>query len=198
MSKPNAEEHRFIQYLESLLINKDGAGAMANLRRGLGKQPGTVRQMDRYVIPFLPADIKLGQDEPYYLVAALFAHWYQGRDKIVNFDDNLGESLRRLVTEEAQKPGTTREDVEKRLEKRLVALLNCHRDDLPDHLRQIISLLKSKDIPINWAQLLHDIKGWNWENREVQRSWSWGFWAIKSSEEQTEEVKTTAAVAVED
>jgi hypothetical protein len=30
-------------------------------------------------------------------------------------------------------------------------------EDLPNHLRQIISLLKSKDAPVNWRQLLREL-----------------------------------------
>jgi CRISPR system Cascade subunit CasB len=99
-----------------------------------------------------------------------------------------------LVDKESQDSGD-RTEAEKRIEKRLLALLNCHRDDLPDHLRQVISLLKSKDTPVNWAKLLHDIKGWDWESRDVQRSWAWGFWASRAPEGQTEEVKAAAEVA---
>jgi len=167
---PDHKEIAFITWLSDLVGDR---GAMATLRRGLGKPPGTVHQMDRYVLKFLSGEAEETYYQPYYLVASLFAFWHQGKDKV--FPDpppNLGVSLRSLVDKE----GGNRDEAEKRIEKRLVALLNCHRDDLSDHLRHIISLLKSKDVPINWAQLLHDIKGWDWESRSVQRSWARAFW----------------------
>jgi CRISPR system Cascade subunit CasB len=71
---------------------------------------------------------------------------------------------------------SNREDAEKRVEKRLVALLNCHRNDLPDHLRHTIGLLKSKEIPVNWTQLLWDVQNWQRESRDVQRNWARQFW----------------------
>jgi CRISPR system Cascade subunit CasB len=192
LSKPTTHEREFIEYLEGLVTKVD-RGALAALRRGLGKPPGTVHQMDRYVLRWLSRDTKSGKEDPYYLVAALFSYWYQGKDKVAATEGNLGNSLRLLVDERAKKSGNKREDVEKSLEKRLVALLNCHGDDLPDHLRQVVGLLKSDNIPMNWAQLLHDIKGWNWDSHDVQRSWAKGFWA--GSQELSEEPTTDIAVA---
>ena len=79
--------------------------------------------------------------------------------------------------------GGNRDDAEKRVEKRLVALLNCHQDDLPDHLRHVISLLKAKDIFINWLQLLNDVQNWQRESRDVQRRWARQFWRFGSQGE---------------
>jgi CRISPR system Cascade subunit CasB len=66
------------------------------------------------------------------------------------------------------------------LEKRFVALLNCHRDDLPNHLRQAVSLLKSEDVSINWRRLLKDILSWDHETRFVQQQWAREFWQSKA------------------
>lgn len=174
MSSPSPKEASFADWLAGLVTDR---GAMADLRRGLGKPPGTVHQMDRYVLPFLSGE----PEEPYYLVASLFAGWHQGEEKAESAEGNLGKSLRTLVGKHVA-DGASLEDAEKRLEKRLIALLNCHQDDLPDHLRQAVSLLKSKEVPINWAQLLHDIKGWSHESRYVQRAWAKGFWAQPKAE----------------
>lgn len=191
-------EQEFIKYLESLVNNKD-RGAIANLRRGLGKPPGSVPQMDRYVLKFVSEDSRVEQEEPYYLVAALFGFWHQGKDKVISDPPpNLGSSLRSLVNSEAG--SGNRDEVEKRIEKRLVALLNCHRDDLPEHLRQIVSLLKSKDVPINWAQLLSDIKHWEWDDRTVQKAWARAFWigSRKREESKAARAEVSATKADED
>src|SRR6266536_5949977 len=78
---------------------------------------------------------------------------------------NLGVSLALL-----------KDDSGNSLERRFVVLLNAHADDLPEHLRQAISLLKSKDKPIHWLRLLLDLKQWDREDRRVQRLWAKGFW----------------------
>jgi CRISPR system Cascade subunit CasB len=181
MNTTLATYHKFIAHLERLIREKD-RGALATLRRGLGKPPGTVREMDRYVLPYLPQDagshpaIREAWENAYYLVGALFAYWHQGKDNVIEkAPANLGDSLRLVVDHESVETGN-RNDVEKRVEKRLVALLNCHRDDLPDHLRHIIGLLKSKKIPVNWTQLLWDVQNWQRESRDVQREWARRFW----------------------
>lgn len=157
----------FVESLEALVARED-RGALAALRRGLGKTPGEVSEMHRYVVPWLPETSNLRLEDPYYLVASLFA-WHQRSWRPREGDNrltNLGASFARLA----------REDESDSIEKRFVALLDSHRDDLPDHLRTAVGLLRSHEIPIDWAQLLRDIKGWSWESRSVQRQWARAFW----------------------
>jgi len=182
MNATLAEEHPFISHLANLVREKD-RGALAALRRGLGRPPGSVRAMDRYVLRYLSSDAGEKQENAYYLVAALFAYWHQGKDSLTDGAPvNLGASLWAMVKKAADEDTSNRsypdkwKEAEKRIEKRLVALLNCHRDDLPAHLRHTISLLKSKDIPVNWTQLLWDVQKWHWESRDVQRGWARKFW----------------------
>lgn len=162
MPPPNEQEKKFVQYLQTLVAAGNRA-ALAALRRGLSQQPGSVAEMHRYVVPWLPKDQR--REEAYYLVASLFAthpehHQAEGAEPA-----NLGASFFRLAAEAGES-----------LEKRFVALLNSHPDDLPQHLRHAVTLLKSKSIPIDYAQLLHDVQGWGWESRAVQREWARAFW----------------------
>lgn len=144
----------------------------------MGKPPGSTREMDRWVLRYVPTGARGDQENVYYLVAMLFACWYQGTNDVhQNPSQNLGSSLRMLVDLEAV-GNNNRDEIEKRTEKRLVALMNSHLDDLPKHLQHIVSLLKSKDIPINWSQLLSDVQNWQREDREIQRRWARGFWKI--------------------
>lgn len=173
MSKVTSSGQTFIEYLQSLVRNKD-RGAIASLRRGLRKSPGTVPQMDRHVLKFLSRDSGVEREEAYYVVASLFAFWHQGRDSPVIAEGNLGRSLRTLV--DRQENPNTRDSLERSTEKRLGACLNCHYDDLPEHLRQIVSLLKSGDVPVDWIQLLSDIRYWDRDDWQVQKAWARGFW----------------------
>lgn len=191
VAAPDEAEYSFIGRLKALLENPDRSqarAAMAHLRRGLGKPAGIAYEMDKYVLGLLPADASRRQEEVYYLVAALFAFWHQGRDKAEglkgdrNTERNPGRSLRLLVNRE--EPGA-RDNLEKSIEKRLNALLNSHREDVGEHLRRTTALLKSKDVPLNWMQLLHDLQFWDTESRSVQHAWARGFWA-RSKEDQAE------------
>ena len=176
MSKPGEHERSFITYLEELVTNGD-VGALASLRRGLGRPPGSIAQADRYIFRWLWEDAKPWDIDRYYLLATLFALWHQGESNNPSFTGNLGASMRMMVDKIATKTGRKREDVEKTTERRFMALLNCHHDDLPEHLRHSVSLLKAKDVPIDWVQLLNDIGRWDLESRDIQRSWAKSFWS---------------------
>lgn len=187
--QPPSRDARFIQYLRGLAstvtpTNDDAApsaatqkrknlAALAALRRGLGKELGTAPEMYPYVVPFLPDNTRSRQEMPYYLVAALFA-WHQTDWPGAN-TPGLGGSLARLRFTQAE---TRNDKVEPgdSVERRFVALLNANRDDLPDHLRQIIGLLRSSETPVSWLRLLQDIKGWDHPDRWVQRRWAREFW----------------------
>ncbi len=62
MSTIVSQEHKFIGHLEKLVKEQD-RGALAALRRGLGKPPGTTREMDRHVLPYLPPGTSEMQEE---------------------------------------------------------------------------------------------------------------------------------------
>ncbi|NQT19769.1 MAG: type I-E CRISPR-associated protein Cse2/CasB [Planctomycetes bacterium] len=188
MSPPNEKDKArapFVAYLESLLEREDRA-ALAALRRGLGKPPGTAAEMHPYVVPWLGEHTAPWQDAPLYITAALFAQWHQGTTAAAdNVPQNLGCSLRECARIDP--------DRLKSVERRLVALLNCHPDDLHIHLRHAVGLLKSKNVPLNWSQLLYDIKGWGWESRSVQRNWAKGFWATLKDNQHTDAAEDVSA-----
>ena len=173
MTPPRGETHPFIEYLESLR-DSDRRGALAALRRGLGKPAGAEPEMMRYVVPWLPADTSPWQEAPYFLVASLFALHAQPGGR-----GNMG---RHLV--DAQQ----REHSNEALERRVTALLAAHRDDLPYHLRQAVSLLRSCDIPVAWSRLLRDIQNWDHPDHFVQRNWARSFWSRSASTDSTDNV----------
>jgi CRISPR system Cascade subunit CasB len=189
LSPPKEHRIAFVEHLESMAASQDRA-ALAALRRGLGKDPGTVAEMHRHVVPWLPAGASRWQEDTYYIVAALFA-WHQGswhREEDVPGATNLGASFARLAA-------SVESDS---VEGRFVAMLNCHGDDLPAHLRHAVGLLKSHEIPIDWSQLLSDIQNWGMESRKVQRSWARAYWGSHPGEqsEQSQMAEGAALPAV--
>ncbi len=156
-------DESFIAYLESV-IKRDDRAILAHFRRGLGKAPGMAMEMFPYLARFTQNRFR-SEENAYFLVASLIGLYPTYSWKTDEGGrNNLGKSLSFL------------QDQSESIEKRFVALLNADEEDLPQHLRQIISLLKSKEAPINWLQLLKDIKFWSHENRRVQRNWAHGFW----------------------
>jgi CRISPR system Cascade subunit CasB len=160
--------HPFVEYLES---KRDDRGALAALRRGLGHPPGTVADMYPYVVPRLPSDAPRWKEEAYYLVAALFAY-----HPLEGGRGNMGNHFART-----RDPGGDNTAIERRF----TALLATHPDDLDFHLRQAVSFLKSKDVPVNWHQLLPDVMAWGHPERYVQQRWARAFWG-RPAEEETE------------
>jgi CRISPR system Cascade subunit CasB len=170
--KPNV--HPFITYLYSL-ADAGKRGVLADLRRGLSGAPATTPAMFPYIAAWVPEDARnTWQEKVYYIVAALFAYYQSGAaagPRLRTDQGNLGSHCRNLAQKEKQSAS---------FEMRFSALLNANQDDLPTFLRQIISLLKGGDIPINWHQLFHDLQRWNSESQYIQRQWANSYWAYKS------------------
>jgi CRISPR type I-E-associated protein CasB/Cse2 len=166
---------RFVEYLEDL-VNKRDRAALAMLRRGLGRPPGTAVEMYRCMGPFVSEGVEQWHEASYFLVASLFAHWHHRSSTLGEEPPrNMGASFAQL------RAGAESDSVEKRF----IALLKSHRDDLPVHLRQAIGLLRSHDVPVNWRQLLRDLDAWNHEDRRVQRNWARAFWGTRKQEKKS-------------
>jgi CRISPR system Cascade subunit CasB len=169
--KWNEFSDSFITRLENLVAKKD-RGALAFLRRGLGKD------VPFEAFRFMPFQKQNWQEEVAILIGPLFAYWHQREDAPRNAgeNENLGSSMLKLV-HTIVREGSDREDAMKRVERRFGAMLNCNADDLKHHLRHAVSLLKSKDVPINWRLLCDHVQQWGHEDRWVQRAWARSFWA---------------------
>ncbi|MBA3416376.1 MAG: type I-E CRISPR-associated protein Cse2/CasB [Chloroflexia bacterium] len=152
-------------------------GALAALRRGLGREPGEVIEMCRYVDAF---PIPTGAEErAAYLVASLFGWHPRHQDPGERPDGtperprNLGDALWQLQNMESAEPAG--------VERRFMALLDADRSDLDNHLRQIVSRLRQADIPLDYARLLRDIRSWDHPDRFVQRQWARSYWGGQPS-----------------
>jgi CRISPR type I-E-associated protein CasB/Cse2 len=189
----------------------EGRAALARIRRTLGKDPDRAMRAYSYVVrwtqnldeQFPQRAFNKTQHEQYewqvgcyYQIAALFAYYHKRRSwhhaaELKKSERNFGGSLRRLDEESSKKGKAEKrgDEVErsKSLEKRLTALLMSRRSDLPERLRHAVALLKAEEIPIDWVQLLEDLKWWD-EDRahrsssnpipSVQRRWANTFWRV--------------------
>ena len=161
------KKHAVVKRLEYLAggDNPDRA-ALAKLRRAL-QDP-----IEAYpiVLPYLPNNINNYELTLYTLLAGLFA----SHPKSTDFG-NMGLHLR-IAAGEKQEAA----------ERRFVNLLRSDWEDLSVLLRQSISLLKSKDVPVNWEQLRKDLLGWNHIDGYVQKNWARSFWSYRPMDEQSE------------
>lgn len=170
------QKHAFINYLYTL-ADENRRGALGDLRRGLTGQPGTTPAMFPYIASWVPEKARNRWEEKvYYLVASLFAYYQSGAaggKGLRTETGNLGQHCRVLQQKENQSDS---------FERRFTSLLNAHPDDLQAFLRQVISVLKSKDISINWHQLFQDLLYWNSDSKYIQRQWANSYWAYKTEE----------------
>jgi CRISPR system Cascade subunit CasB len=157
--------HPFISYLEELR-NREDRGALAALRRGLGQPSGSTHEMYRYIMPWLGEQNTAAQEDNYFLVASLFAYHPQAGGT-----GNLGASFARTRDPQGDDSAT---------ERRFTTLLAAHRDDLPTYLRQAISFLRAKEVPVDYHQLLRDLGAW--DRGYVQRNWAQAFWGRTKAE----------------
>jgi CRISPR system Cascade subunit CasB len=164
------DTHSYVTYLEGL---REDRGALAALRRGLGQPPGTVADMYRYVVPWVPDGAKPWQEASRYQIAALFAYHPEPGGT-----GNMGDHFAR--TRDPSGDDTA-------IERRFTALLAAHPEDVDFYLRQAISFLRSKDVPVNWHQLFFDLRAWGHPERYVQQQWARSFWGRATREVPTVE-----------
>jgi len=167
-----------VGYLKGMAERED-RGKLAALRRGLGKPPGTVPEMFPLLVPWTHT-LPQYQADLYYLVAALFASHPMAADE-GNFGDACAWTHRKIRADRGMSPADDEVDS---LERRFVALLNAHADELSEHLRHAVALAAGQEVPINWAQLLSDLRYWDHPDRFIQRRWANSYWGGRREDRQ--------------
>jgi len=164
------EINSLIKYLNE---HREDRALMASLRRGLRYKGGYSAEVGRVIQSRLSQDAPLWLESAYALIAPLFAlHPLEGGS------GNMGNHFRGLC-----EPG---QDIPSNIERRFMVLLSSGRDEIDDSLRQAISLLKSKQVPVNWDELIQNMIDWKHPNSErrdrVQKDWARKFWRTRTVE----------------
>jgi len=155
-------KHAFVEYLEGLSEDRT---ALAALRLGLGQPPGYAPSMFPYIVPFVSTKAGRWEEEAHYIVASLF-----GLHPVSTSSGNMGSHFGVLCAK-----GSDQNPVERRF----ITLLASHPEDLSFYLRQAVSLLKSKEVAVNWHQLMWDVLYWNNPDQRarVSKQWAREFWS---------------------
>ncbi|MGE3801163.1 MAG: type I-E CRISPR-associated protein Cse2/CasB [Candidatus Kapaibacterium sp.] len=165
----NAQPQRPHEYFIDRLLKlkkDDNRAALAILRRGL-VDFGSDFSIYSVVGNALPKEASQFDIDKYLLTACLFA----SPPSDTEGDASVGTAARNLRA----KLSVGQES----LDKRFSALLNSEDEDLPTRLRQMISLFKSKEVPLNYATLLSDLLKWRTDSRYVQKRWAKDYWVGK-------------------
>lgn len=158
---------------------------LAALRRGVGKRPGELAEVDR-VLQGRLWGASAEEETLAYLLAPLFAlHARGGGDEAEPSQPppNLGASLAVLRMRRKERGTATsqplpagqaeRIDADQR---RVMGLVESRRQQLPDHLQRAVALLRAEGIGIDWVRLWRDVREWEALDRSVQGRWARSYW----------------------
>lgn len=178
----------FVQWLQSL-VDKNDRARLAALRRGLLLEPSQFYELYSVVPPQVLEGITTVEVQRRLMVAVLFAS-HQGFFPADGDEKkkrrNLGASLRLLALKQAGGSLGPDDELPEPLKRRLDGLLAARSEDLFYHLRQVIRLLKTEEIPVDWERLLLDLRYWDSDDRRVQWNWSRSFYVGEREEQQEE------------
>ena len=171
MGRVSSLASEFLGHLQRL--NDEDRGAMARLRRSLSRSPGAYPPAYAYVEPFVGRGQR--EDAPQrialYVTAGLFAMHPEHVEGV-----HYAEALAELMNEKNSQS----------IEKRFVALLESHPEDLHVHLRQATSLLASGDKGFDYKELCRDLVYWYDVRKlgradKVKQKWARKFYSRLSS-----------------
>lgn len=172
---------RKIHSLQAEAASASGKAALANLRRGVGREPGEMPQLFGTILYEMPEGFLSGngtttkEEWVCYIALTLYALHQQGHDQgnremHTAEKVGIGRAMYRLVL-------TYENDsnAEQRILQRLKTLITAvDMKELSYHLRGIVQLLKSKDIPLNYEILAEDLYELQFPEGKNRVSLRWG------------------------
>jgi CRISPR system Cascade subunit CasB len=161
----------FLESLHSKIKNDNGAKAV--LKRALSDEERHIRNTYSIILPHIP-DIKEYQQKTWIFVACLSVYYPQVLDR--EDHKNFGYSCWGLA-QATNSEGT---------ERRFRALLDTTTEDLQSPLTSLVRQIKSKDIRLDYPQLLSDLCRWDYPDQyvQIQDRWARTFWGAVSIDEE--------------
>jgi CRISPR system Cascade subunit CasB len=164
-------ETAFVEALEKL-----STGERARLKRHAGMSLSESSDVFGPFFRILPHEIRdPARQEAYFLVATLFPLADASNAR------NFGMTMRQMRTD-GNKAG---------LDRRMEALLDADREQLPFRLRQLVRLAHANRVGVNWAQLLRDVIAWEQQGRRVQKHWAMSYFASHGRDSEAPETASS-------
>lgn len=152
--------------------------SFAQLRRGVGKQPGELPELWGEFLQDLPEELMSNNDETsreewaVYTALTLFALHQQGHSEPMNAEgdeNHLGRAVRKLVHSEGDQSN------EERVKFKLgLAASSDDMTELSYRLRTLVNLLSGENIKLDYAELAKDIFLFQSENYADKIRMKWG------------------------
>jgi CRISPR system Cascade subunit CasB len=178
---------RIIARLANTTQTSSGKATLARLRQSIGRDLSQTVEVWPEVFAELPEKFLSRNGEPtkaekaIFTSLQLFALHQQGKNETVNSSDskdNIGQSLKSL-----------RKDDTKAIDRRFNAMITSSTfEELSNHLRHLIKLLKKGNAKISYAQLADDLFWYqNGSDDKVKFRWGQSYYSFDKDKKETEE-----------
>lgn len=167
----------------SWIVNGSGPSsraALAKLRRGAGKAPGSVPEIWDMTIGALTENAGEFKETAVHIALTLFAMHRQGTEVSGQNNGTLGAAVSRL------KNGDNNDAVTRRFNS---AVTSDTVVELSVHTRSLVQLLKSKGIDMDYPKFAEELYFWQFESKKEEICLKWGrdYWRLKNKEKQEED-----------
>ena len=188
--------HDFVNLKIASLAYRDESyirAILAKLRRGVGKHPGNIPDIWDYTLEGLPEKFLSSSEYPtpwmwsVHISLTLFALHQQGKDLKMSLMSKSGGSLGSAVGILAKRRGAETENAVKR---RFDAVITSNSaEELAHHLRGLIYLLKSVDLPLDYPRLAEDLYKFQFPERRdgVRLKWGQDYYYDKGKDDKNDQ-----------
>lgn len=180
--------------LQTLSDTGNGKAYMAELRKGVGKEPGELPILFGTLLEDMPEDfmskdgIPTKEEWACYVALTLFAWHQQGKDlktDCMHTRDRIsvGAAFRKLKLKLALNDANAEERLLKKLQ---IIITAMDVNGFSQHLRSMIKMLAQNNIRFNYALLAADIYEWQIQDSRDAVNLRWGQDFYKRSKEEKE------------
>jgi len=148
-----------LYWLSEKANEAEARATLAKLRRGIGKAPGCLPELWDITLNGLPEGMFSNDDVPSYgewavhTAMTLYAMHQQGKDIKKQCMDKEGEYFGSVVRKLVKN-----DEDEQRVKRRFdAAATSSSIEEFSHHLRGLVQMLKSKDLPLDYSKLTEDL-----------------------------------------
>lgn len=183
-----------INRMQALSDTGNGKAYMAELRKGVGKEPGELPILFGTLLEDMPEDfmskdgIPTKEEWACYVALTLFAWHQQGKDlktDCMHTGDpiSVGAAFRKLKLKSDSNDANAEERILKKLQ---IIITAMDVNGFSQHLRSMVKMLAQNNIRLNYALLATDIYEWQFQDSRDAFNLRWGQDFYRKSKEEKE------------
>jgi len=181
-----SDNSAFIDHLVHLADPEGDRGPLAILRRGAS---GEARDLTR-IYPLVLRWVDRHEEEDAYIQTASLFALFPTKPKDKSRGVSLGQALQKYFVETGHRQS---------IEDRFIALLRCHRDELNEHLRHAVNLVKDAKLPLRWTDIIDALRRWDEPEQSPnhpRRQWARDFWGFSRAQAPADSAEPAAKTGV--